>query len=185
MAGLDGIFHQVANEHGHPPVGDEKRRASRVPASNTGNSGGPLLNLRGEVVAINAAVSGQGQGIGFAIPVNIAKNLLSQLRTGAPIARSYLGVLLAPVTPGVAQNLGLSRMAGALIAEVVPDSPADHAGLHAGDVVVRFDGKPVDRLEDLRLMAASAGIGREVAVDFVSTRGPRSVKVSLGKRPSR
>lgn len=133
---------------------------------NPGNSGGPLLNMAGEVVGINTAIVRSGQGIGFAIPSNMAKTLIPQLARGK-VERSWLGVAIQEVTPPLARSMGLERPEGALVRNVYSDSPAKAAGLQAGDVIVAFDGTPVKDSSDLPWMAATAGVGAAVEVTLV------------------
>lgn len=111
---------------------------------NPGNSGGPLINLKGEVIGINTAIfsrSGTNIGIGFAIPINLVKELLPQLRGKGRVTRGYLGVLIQKVTPDIAESLGMDKGYGALVANVSKDGPAERAGVKVGDVIVEFDGK--------------------------------------------
>ena len=108
---------------------------------NPGNSGGPLVDARGALVGINSAIfsqAGGSVGIGFAIPVNIAKDVLPQLRESGRVTRGYLGVAVVPVSPEVSRSLGLPSQRGAVVAEVVPRSPAAAAGIREGDVIVSF-----------------------------------------------
>jgi serine protease Do len=129
---------------------------------NPGNSGGPLINLRGEVVGINTAINAAGQGIGFAIPVNMAKVLIPQLKERGRVERSWIGIHIQPVTPALAQSFGLGQPRGALVAEVVPGAPADKAGVQAGDVILEFNGQPIRRYSDLPWLASTAGVGTQV-----------------------
>ncbi|MBM4353417.1 MAG: Do family serine endopeptidase [Deltaproteobacteria bacterium] len=149
---------------------------------NPGNSGGPLINMRGEVIGINAAINAAGQGIGFAIPVNMAKALLPQLAKGK-VERSFLGVFTQPVTKDMAKAMGLKSQKGALIADVMEDSPARKAGLQAGDVVTRFDGKPVQDASDLSWLAAVAGAGRAVEVELTREGKETTLSVVLDLHP--
>ena len=118
-------------------------------AINFGNSGGPLINSRGEVVGINTAVSQQGQGIGFAIPINTAKAVLTQLRDRGVVSRGHLGVSLDDVDEEYQKQLGLPEQRGAVVTRVAPDSPADEAGVQRYDVIVALDGNPVEAGADL------------------------------------
>ncbi|MBI5493421.1 MAG: Do family serine endopeptidase [Deltaproteobacteria bacterium] len=152
-------------------------------AINPGNSGGPLVNLRGEVVGINAAVNAAGQGIGFAIPVNMAKQLLPDLKEKGSVTRSWLGLNIQKVTPELAQSFGLESPRGALVAGVVEDGPSAKAGVEPGDVIVEFDGKKVVHSVDLPLMAATAGVGKSVPVKVMRDGKEKSVKVILTARP--
>ena len=107
---------------------------------NPGNSGGPLFNLHGEVVGINTTIVASGQGIGFAIPINPAKEVLTQLWAKGRATRGWLGVQVQQVTPELARSFGLERTRGALVADVLPNSPAESAGIQRGDVIIAFNG---------------------------------------------
>ena len=150
---------------------------------NPGNSGGPLFNIRGEVIGINTAINSSGQGIGFAIPVNMVKTLLPQLR-GGEIKRSWLGVMIQPVQLELAKQLGLERAEGALVAEVVVDGPSASAGIQPGDVIVGFDGKPVRRAGDLPWLASTAGIGKQVDVKIIRNGESNTVQITMGELPT-
>ena len=130
---------------------------------NPGNSGGPLINMRGEVVGMNSAINAQGQGIGFAIPINMVKNMLPQLRDGG-FTRSWVGVRIQPLTKELAESFGLKDDHGVLVAEVVDNGPAARAGLRQGDVILEFNGKKLTRSSDLPLYASMAGVGKSVPV---------------------
>jgi serine protease Do len=147
---------------------------------NPGNSGGPLLNLQGEVIGINAAVNAQGQGIGFAIPVNMAKTLLPMLRDHGKVQRSYLGVGVQDMTRELAKSLKLPEATGAVITKILPESPAAKAGLKVGDVVVSFEGKPVKDAEDLTWLTSTTPNGKTVSLGL---SGQRSVRVTLAEMP--
>jgi serine protease Do len=151
---------------------------------NPGNSGGPLINVNGEVIGINAAVNMAGQGIGFAIPINMAKTLLPQLKEHGKVARSYLGVKLQDLSRDLSKSMGLSDTNGAIIAEVVDGSPADKAGLKAGDVIRSFDGKPVKSTDDVVWLASTAGAGKTVTLNVAGANGQaRNVKITLAPMP--
>jgi serine protease Do len=152
-------------------------------AINPGNSGGPLLNLAGEAIGINSAVNAAGQGIGFAIPINLVKKLLPDLRSKGRVDRAWIGVGIQRVSPEVAQGLGLDRPRGALVTQVVDAGPGYKAGLKPGDVIVKFDGKAVDDSSDLPLLASTAGVGRSVPVELYRDGELRSAKVTLGAPP--
>jgi serine protease Do len=150
---------------------------------NPGNSGGPLVNLRGEVIGINAAVNAVGQGIGFAIPINLVKSVLPQLKEKGKFSRSWIGVRIQPLTPELAQSYGLKEPKGALVADVVPNGPAAQSGLKEGDVIVQFDGKDVVRSNDLPLFASMAGVGKTVPVVVLHDGQRRTVHLKLGAYP--
>jgi serine protease Do len=131
---------------------------------NPGNSGGPLVNLKGEVVGINTAIIAGGQGIGFAIPINMAKQIVPQLEEKGHVTRGWLGVSIQEMTPELAKTLGLKEKKGALVAQVVSGGPAERAGIEQGDVIVAFDGKDVSSSKDLPRIVASTSVGKEVTV---------------------
>ena len=149
---------------------------------NPGNSGGPLCNIQGEVIGINTAIRGDAQGIGFAIPSNMAKKLLPQLARGR-VERSFLGLAFREVTPELAKVLKLERVSGAVVTEVVPGSPADQAGLKAGDVLTGFDNQPVRAAADLPWLAAQAGVHAKVAVEFIRDGKTQTAQVQLQALP--
>jgi len=150
---------------------------------NPGNSGGPLLNLAGEVIGINSAVNAAGQGIGFAIPVNLVKKLLPDLKARGHVQRSWIGVAIGRVDPSLAPELGLDRPRGALVTQVVPQGPAYKAGLKPGDLITKFDGKVVEDSSDLPLLAATAGVGRTVQIELLRERELRSARLTLAAVP--
>jgi serine protease Do len=126
-------------------------------AINPGNSGGPLLNLKGEVIGINTAIVAAGQGIGFAIPSNLAKSIIPQLMEKGKVTRGMLGVQVQVVTAELAKSFGLQEPMGALVAEVRPGTPAEKAGIKRGDIIIEFNGQPIKEMNELpRLVAATA-----------------------------
>ncbi|MCD6320509.1 MAG: DegQ family serine endoprotease, partial [Candidatus Desulfofervidaceae bacterium] len=133
-------------------------------AINPGNSGGPLINLRGEVVGINTAIVAQAQGIGFAIPINIAKVIVEQLKKHHRVIRGWLGVLIQEVTPQLAKALGLKEVGGALVADVTPNSPADKAGIKRGDVILEYNGHPIKEMNDLPRLVATTPVGEKATI---------------------
>jgi len=148
---------------------------------NPGNSGGPLFNLRGEVVGINTAIVAGGQGIGFAIPVNMAKQVVAQLRNDGKVTRGYLGVVVQPLSEELAQSFGLERPHGALVSEVVKDSPAERAGIKRGDVILRFDGQAIDERNDLPKVVAAARVGKTAKVVVFRDGQERELQVEVGR----
>lgn len=160
---------------------------------NPGNSGGPLINMRGEVVGINTAIIASGQGIGFAIPINMAKEIAPQLREKGHVTRGWLGVSIQEVTPELAKSLGLKEKKGALVAQVVSDSPAEKAGIEQGDIILEFDGKEVAGSKDLPRIVASTPVGKSVMVrlsrngkvtDCQAKVGEMEEKIEVSKAPS-
>jgi len=150
---------------------------------NPGNSGGPLFNTRAEVVGMNTAINAAGQGIGFAIPANMLKTLLPHLKAHGRLERSWLGVQIRDVTDEHAEALGLTTAKGAILVEVVPGSPAEAGGLRAGDVVVGFDGHPVESPADLQWFASTAGAGHAAALDIVREGKTERLSVTLQALP--
>lgn len=129
---------------------------------NFGNSGGPLVDRHGRVVGINTAFAGPGNGIGFAIPIGLAREVARQLIDDGRVSRGYLGVMLQPLDPDLANGLGAADGHGVIIREVFPDTPAGQAGLEAGDLVVRYDGEKVVDLPSFRMQVARSPVGRTV-----------------------
>jgi serine protease Do len=147
---------------------------------NPGNSGGPLINIRGEVVGINTAITAEGQGIGFAIPINMIKDAMPDLKEKGKITRGWLGVVIQKVTPDLAKSFGLKENKGALVAEVVDGSPADKAGLKQGDVVVSFNGKEISEYTDLSRFAGLSRPGTKVRLEFIRDMKKKEVTVEIG-----
>jgi serine protease Do len=150
---------------------------------NVGNSGGPLINLRGEVIGVNTAINAQGQGIAFAIPINMVKNILPALKAHGRLARSWLGATLQPLTPSLSRAFGLPDTRGALVAAVLPSSPAERSGIAAGDVIVELDGQAVRRADDLTWRLSIAGAGSRVALTIRRAAATRKVAVLLAADP--
>ena len=151
---------------------------------NPGNSGGPLINLRGEVVGINTAIfsrSGGNIGIGFAIPINLVKELLPQLRGKGKVTRGYLGVLIQKVTPEIADSLGMDRGRGALVANVSKDGPAEKAGVKVGDVIIEFDGKEIKDSGDLPIIVARTPVDRRVRMKVLRDKKELQLTVGVGE----
>ncbi len=134
---------------------------------NPGNSGGPLCNLSGEVVGINTAIIAQAQGIGFAIPINMAKEILSDLKTSGKITRGWLGVTSQDITEDLQKTLKLKDRSGALVTEVLPGDAAEKAGIKAGDVILGIDGKPAKDRRELIRMIAALRVGSKVGVQII------------------
>ena len=157
-------------------------------AINRGNSGGPLVNLKGEVIGVNTAIyspNGGSVGVGFSVPANVVKTVVADLREDGEVERGWLGVSIQTVTPDIAEALGLDEAKGALVADVFDGSPAE-TSLRSGDVIVAFDGKPVDSSRDLPQLVASAGPGETVTVGVTRDGGSQEVEVTLGElKPER
>ncbi|MFD1625820.1 DegQ family serine endoprotease [Azospirillum griseum] len=153
-------------------------------AINRGNSGGPTFDLSGRVIGINTAIyspNGGSVGIGFAIPSNLAKEVVAQLKENGKVERGWLGVKIQEVTPDLADSVGVPNAKGALVAEVTPDSPAARAGLRPGDVVVSYDGKPVDTLRDLTRRVADTKAGDKVDVKIIRQGQEKTVAVHIDR----
>jgi len=151
---------------------------------NPGNSGGPLINLRGEVVGINTAIfsrTGGNIGIGFAIPINLVKELLPQLKGKGKVTRGYLGVLIQKITPEIAESLGLEKARGALVANVSKDGPADHAGVKVGDVIIEFDGKEIKDSNDLPIIVARTPVDKKARLKVLRDKKEVTLTVTVGE----
>jgi serine protease Do len=148
---------------------------------NPGNSGGPLFNMRGEVVGINTAIIPQGQGIGFAIPVNTAKPLIPQLVEHGQVTRGYLGVNIQTITPDLAKALEVEEHSGALVSDVIPDSPAEKAGIERGDIIINFDGAEIADSRDLPAKVAATPVGEEVEMTVLRDGREKQLQVSVGE----
>lgn len=149
---------------------------------NPGNSGGPLLNIYGEVIGINTAIVATGQGIGFAIPVNMAKQVVTQLINKGNVSRSWLGVSIQSVTEEMASSFGLPNTSGALVNDVAPGGPAAKAGILQGDVITSFDGNPVKDVRQLQRIVAETPIGKKAPVELY--RNGKRISVLVTTTPA-
>jgi serine protease Do len=152
-------------------------------AINPGNSGGPLFNLEGEVVGVNSQIYTRGGGsigLSFAIPASVARNVVDQLKTHGKVTRGWLGVSIQDVDKNLAESFGLKRPRGALVAQVSKDSPAEKAGIEAGDVIISFDGKPIPTSSDLPHVVGLIAPGTTVPVELVRNKKTRKLKVTVG-----
>ena len=150
---------------------------------NPGNSGGPLINMKGKVVGINTAIFSRGGGnigIGFTIPINLVKELLPQLKEDGKVTRGWLGVAIQKVTPEIAESLGLKKAAGALVADVSEDSPADKAELKVGDIIVEFNGSKVKEANDLPTIVTRTPVGDEASVKVLRDGKEVFLSVTIG-----
>lgn len=153
-------------------------------AINKGNSGGPLFNMNGDVIGINTAIispSGGSIGIGFAVPTELAENVVNQLIEFGETRRGWLGVRIQPVTDEVAESLGLDSARGALVSGVVEGGPIANGEIRAGDVILRFDGQPVTEMRDLPRVVAESPVSKEVDVVVLRDGKEQTVKVTLGR----
>ena len=151
-------------------------------AINPGNSGGPLFNMKGQVIGINTAIIAQGQGIGFAIPINMAKELLPQLKVGK-VVRGWLGVMIQDITPELAKSFGLKSSKGVIISDVANGSPADQAHLQQGDVILRFNGKEIENSHMLSQLAAATAPNTRVKIDLLRNGEEQTVSLIVGTMP--
>ena len=156
-------------------------------AINPGNSGGPLLNLRGEVVGINTAIatrSGGYMGVGFAIPVNMARNVMRSLIDDGHVSRGWLGVVIQDLNQGLAESFGYDSNDGALVSEVTTDGPAATAGVRPGDIITCIDGKRIEGIDDLKLRIAQNRPGTEVELEVFRDGRDKKIAVELGELES-
>src|SRR5881296_140493 len=151
---------------------------------NPGNSGGPLLNIDGKVIGINTAIVAAGQGIGFSIPINQARDVMQQLIARGRVVRGWLGIVIQDLTDQLAGSFGVKEGAGVLVAEVMKGSPADTAGLKAGDVVVDLSGTPIKEVPDLQRRIASIRPGQTMKLTVIRDKKPVSVTVKIGEMPA-
>ncbi|QND53605.1 DegQ family serine endoprotease [Phyllobacterium sp. 628] len=153
-------------------------------AINRGNSGGPLFDMYGQVIGINTAIispTGGSIGIGFAIPAELASGVIAQLRDHGEVQRGWLGVRIQPVTDDIAESLGMTSSKGALVAGIIDKGPVANGSILAGDVITKFDGKPVNNVKDLPRAVAESPVGKEVDVVVIRKGKEQTVKVTLGR----
>ena len=153
---------------------------------NRGNSGGPLFNTQGHVIGINTAIispSGGNVGIGFAIPSNMAKDIVALLKKNGEVTRGWLGVQIQPVTEEIAESLGLKETQGVLVASVVKDSPASRSGIRPGDVIIYMDGEPLEDIKDLLKLVSEARIGSQAVLEVQRNGSMQQVEIVIGSMP--
>ena len=151
---------------------------------NPGNSGGPLLNIDGKVIGINTAIVAAGQGIGFSIPINQARDVMQQLITRGRVVRGWLGIVIQDLTDQLAGSFGVKEREGVLVAEVMKGSPADAAGLKAGDIVVELGGGPIKEVPDLQRRVAAVKPGQTMKLTVIRERKPMAFSVKMGEMPA-
>jgi serine protease Do/serine protease DegQ len=144
---------------------------------NPGNSGGPLLNIHGEVIGINTAIVAAGQGIGFAIPIAMAKPVVTQIMQKGSVSRGYMGVTIQPVTEDLAHSFGLKQARGALVNDVLKGGPAEKAGIRQGDVIIAFNGTEVKDPSHLQRLVAEQGVGKAARVTL--SRDGKTVELGM------
>jgi serine protease Do len=147
-----------------------------------GSSGGPLVNMEGNVIGINTAILPQTQGIGFSIPINTVKSILADLKTKGKVTRGFLGIQIQDISDEMAQNLKLQDKSGVLVSEVVKEGPAERAGLRAGDLVLEVNGKKMKDSRQLQLLIASLSVGEKVNVKILRDSRPMTFRAVLAER---
>lgn len=176
-----GIVSAKSRQIGAGPYDDFIQTDASI---NPGNSGGPLINMQGEVVGINTAIfsrTGGNIGIGFAIPINVAKELLPELKTKGKVTRGWLGVTIQRVTPEIAESLGMANSKGALVAHVAPGSPAERAGIKVGDVITEYAGKPIKDSTDLPILVARTDVGAKAGLKVLRDKKEISLDVTIAE----
>jgi len=149
---------------------------------NPGNSGGPLFNMEGKVIGINTAIVAQGQGIGFAIPISIAKNMLPDLKAKGKVTRGWMGISVQDITEDMAKSFRLNTRNGAIVAEVFPGDPADKAGLKTGDIITEINGKKIKDTHELLILIASFHVGERVRVKVLRDGSEKTFNVVVAER---
>jgi len=150
---------------------------------NFGNSGGPLLNIHGEAIGINTAINPSGEGIGFAIPINMAKHISVQLVAHGRVTRGWLGIAPQELTPELADSWGMRNVSGVLVGSVNANTPADSAGFRVKDVITEFDGRKVSDVQNFRLLVADTPVHKRVRVHVLRDGQPQDIWVRMGERP--
>jgi len=178
---ISGKHREDVNPSGHQGVYDFLQTDASI---NPGNSGGPLVDMNGREVGMNTAISAQGAGIGFAIPSSTLSRIFPSLRDKGELNRSWIGVQIQSLTPELAKSYGLASTSGALVAEVLPDSPAAKAGVQAGDVLTSFDGKRIETSSSLPVLVSLSESGKNVNVELWRNGKSQSVSVRLESHPS-
>jgi Do/DeqQ family serine protease len=150
---------------------------------NPGNSGGPLLNIDGEVIGLNTAIVAAGQGIGFSIPINMAKDVMSQLIARGRVVRGWLGIVIQDVTEELGSNFGVSENQGVLVSDVIEGGPARSAGLRPGDVITELSGARITEVPELQRRVAAVSPGELIVLGVVRDRQPMSLTITVGEMP--
>jgi len=153
-------------------------------AINPGNSGGPLINFRGEVIGINTAIIPYAQGIGFAIPINAAKDIIEELIKYGKVIRPWLGITYLPITPQVVSRFNLPVKSGLYVASVISGSPADKAGLQAKDIIRKFDNQEVKTSRDLKTFISKKKVGDRITLTILRDKETKIIRVTLGEMPT-
>ncbi|HSB42236.1 MAG TPA: DegQ family serine endoprotease [Methylomirabilota bacterium] len=178
-----GIISAKGRSIGQGPFDDFLQTDAAI---NPGNSGGPLVNMSGEVIGINSAIlsrTGGNVGIGFSIPVNMAKRIYTELAAKGKVTRGWLGVSIQPLTPELAKSFGLKEPSGVLISDVMQGSPAASAGIASGDIIIEFDRKRVESPQELQKVVAATSPGRAVPLKVWRDKGEKSLEIKIGETP--
>lgn len=149
---------------------------------NPGNSGGPLFNMEGKVIGINTAIVAQGQGIGFAIPMNMAKSILAELKTKGKVTRGWLGISVQDITEDIAKNLNHKDKSGALVSDVFKGDPADKAGIKIGDIIIEINGKSIKDKHDLLVIIAAMHVGESISIKVLRDGKEMVFQVTVAER---
>ncbi|HMB68359.1 MAG TPA: trypsin-like peptidase domain-containing protein, partial [bacterium] len=150
---------------------------------NFGNSGGPLINIRGEVVGMNTAINPAGQGIGFAIPINLAHKIAEELIANGKVVRGFLGIVPQGLTPEIAESFGVDEDEGILIGQVLEDTPAAEAGLETGDIITRMNNRTVSDVNAFRMEVADQRVGDVIRLEILRDGKAKNINVELAERP--
>lgn len=150
---------------------------------NPGNSGGPLIDMNGQVVGINTAIIASGQGIGFAIPINLAKGVIEQLKTKGSVTRGWLGVVIQDLTDEMAEYAGSPDRKGAMVMEVMPGQPAEAAGMQPKDIIIEVNGQPVSSSHDLTALVANLAVGEKAKITVLRNGKKQTLTIEVAKRP--
>lgn len=175
-----GIVSAMSRNIGAGPYDDFIQTDASI---NPGNSGGPLFNMRGEVIGVNTAIVRHGQGIGFAVPIDMVTSVLPQLRDNGYVVRGFIGTGIQDLNEDLAESFGVPKNHGVLVGSVSDDGPAAAAGLRPGDVVTKFDGKRVQSTHDLLVAVAETTPGSSAAVEYIRDGKTRSARLTVASRP--
>jgi serine protease Do len=175
-----GIISAKARQIGQGPFDDFLQTDAAI---NPGNSGGPLVNMQGEVIGINTAIVAGGSGIGFAIPINMAKKIYTELVAKGKVSRGWLGVSIQPLTPELAKSFGARDTKGVLISDVVAESPASKSGLKSGDVLLEFNGKKMEAPADLQRAVGLSSPNQDAKVKVLRDQSERTLEIKIGEAP--
>ncbi len=149
---------------------------------NPGNSGGPLINMEGKVIGINTAIIASGQGIGFAVPVNLARGIVKQLKDKGEVTRGWLGVAIQDISPEMAEYYGIKKKKGVLVTEAFEGDPASEAGIKAKDIIIAVNGKDIENTHDLTRIIANFKVGEKVDIDVLRDGRKKTFKITIAKR---